>query len=154
MRKRTRIIQGFTLFELLITVSILGIVLGIGALNLKPLSGDLQNSTSNLAGHLKQVRARAMASTSAYRLVYVSPTQLRAEVSSKCSASSWTTDARFGFELERPVRLRAGAWNAGDAVVCYSSRGLANASPVFTLQDDKGKTRQIEVFRGGGVEVR
>lgn len=147
--------QGFSILELLVVMAVAGIVMGIAALNLKPLQGDLQNSTSNLAGHMKKVRARAMASTSAYHIVYVSPSELRAEVSAKCSdhKSTWQDAPRFGFTLEDPIVL-VNNLNEGDEMVCFSSRGLGNASPTFTLRDDKGKKRQIELYRGGAVEVR
>ena len=147
--------QGFTLIELLITLGIFGIVMGIAAMNLRPLQGNLQNSAVNLSGHMKKVRARAMASTSAYRVVYVSPSELRAEVSNRCSAdaSTWQAAPRFGFTLEQPITLQNGL-NAGDALLCFSSRGFADASPTFTLQDDKGKTRQVVTYRGGAVELR
>ena len=147
--------QGFSILELLVVMAVAGIIMGIAALNLKPLQGDLQNSTSNLAGHMKKVRARAMASTSAYHIVYVSPSELRAEVSVRCSDNSntWQDAPGFGFVLEEPVTL-VNNLNEGDEMVCFSSRGLANASPTFTLRDDKGKKRRIELFRGGAVEVR
>lgn len=47
---------GFTLLELLIVIAIAGIVMGIGFVNLRPLSGDLRNNASRAVNCCKPTK--------------------------------------------------------------------------------------------------
>ena len=142
--------QGFTIVELLVVVAIMSTLLGIAALNLRPLSNDLQNDTNLVAGIFKQARVKAVATTSGYRIVKVSGTRLIAEYSNTCSGTSWTEDAKLSVRLEHDVQLQG----SDGPVVCFSSRGLADANPTLILKDGEGKTAQVEVFLGGSIEVK
>ena len=142
--------QGFSLVELIVVVAVLGVLLGIGALNLRPLSGDLQNDANLVAGIFKQARVKSVATTSGYRIVKVSDTRLVAEYSNTCSGTVWTEDTKLGVALEHDARI------AGEngTLVCFSSKGTATSNPTVSLSDDEGKTARVEVFLGGSVEVK
>ena len=141
--------QGFTLVELLITLGIFGIVMGIAAMNLRPLSGDLQAAGSEVVGTFKQTRARAMVTTSAYRIVPTSADTLDVQRATRCSSSNWTDDTRLGRTLREGVTLALTDWQ-----VCFSPRGLTNNGPTFDLKDKDGKILTVQVFLGGMVELR
>ncbi len=143
--------QGFTLIELLIVLGIFGIVMGIAAMNLRPLSGDLQAAANEVAGTFKQTRARAMVTTSAHRITpSASGDQLTVQYAPRCSApnSDWITNDKLTRTLREKVKLDDTSWQ-----VCFNSRGLAEDAPVFSLSDKDGKTIDVRVFLGGTVEL-
>lgn len=140
---------GFTILELLVVVAIMGVLLGIAGLNLRPLSNDLQNDTNLVVGIFKQARVKAVSTTSGYRIVKKSSTKITAEYSNSCSSTSWTEDARLSVNLEHDTRILGG----NGTLLCFSSKGLATANPTLSLKNGS-ETRQVEVFLGGSVEIR
>ena len=140
--------QGFTLIELLIVLGIFGVVMGIAAMNLRPLSGDVQAAANEVAGTFKQARARAMVTTSAHRVVpSAAGDQLTVEFAPTCDANVWTTNDRLTRNLREKVKLTRTDWS-----VCFDTRGLAQDAPVFGLEGPEGKTINVRVFLGGTVE--
>ena len=166
-RKGFRSAGGFTLLELLMVLGVFGVIMSISALNLRGLEGNLTNASSELQGFLKQTRARAMATTSAYRVVFDSREGLSTQRANNCGAaeSEWTTNERTNFKVRERILLQRYAgrgedgevvhWQNGDTVVCFTSRGLAADSLLLVLRDrDKGTRTVLEVLRGGAVSVR
>ena len=141
--------QGFTLIELLITLGIFGVVMGIAAMNLRPLSGDLQAAGNEVVGTFKQTRARAMVTTSAYRIVPTSADTLNVQRATRCNSNNWTDDTRLRRTLREGVTLAQMNWQ-----VCFSPRGLTDNAPTFDLEDKDGKILTVQVFLGGTVELR
>jgi Tfp pilus assembly protein FimT len=140
---------------MLITLAVLSILLGIAALNLRPLNNDAQNAADRLAGTFRQVRARAMATTSAYRLVYLSPSSLRADSAKTCAGrGGWKPEPKFSLTLEPGATLTGANLSPGQSVVCFNSRGLASANPTLQLRDTYERRREVEVLLGGAVEIR
>lgn len=146
---------GFTTVELLIVIGIIGIVAGIAALNLRPFSNHAENGANAIAAGLKQARARAMSTTSAYRLVYTSPTQLQASYANSCDASNWTAESRFDVVVEDSAWYEVDGADdpTGSVISCFNSRGFAETSRLLRIQDDRGRERTLEIFVGGGVVV-
>ncbi len=144
--------NGFTLVELMVVVAILGVVLGIGFMNLRTLSGDLKNTANHVAGAFKQARAKAMATTSAYRVVKKSARRLELEYANACGSDAWTTDARLVLEFDPRVKVQMQGEDA--ELLCFTSRGVADQNPSLTLKDERGKTMIVEVLLGGAVEIR
>lgn len=150
---------GATLVELLVVLSILAIALAIGVLNLRPLSDPLQDAVVQAEGYLKQVRTKAMATTSAYR-VELGLSGLRAWYASSCQATNFTEDAALRLDLPQGVRLEARWAQSGQAFtpsdwICFTSRGLLLGSreeePVLEFRDGKGRTRSLRIMLAGGV---
>lgn len=146
--------RGVTLLESLVVIAIIGILAGIAFINFRPLGNDLHNATTELAGYLRQVRARAMATTSAYRVVVVSNTELRVEHARACNDTTWLPEPRLSLQLREGVTM-SGIPAAGGQLVCFTSRGLTanNQNPRITLRDRRANTRQVEVFVGGAVVI-
>lgn len=149
--------HGFTTIELLIVIAIVGIIGGIMALNLRPFSNHAENGANALAAGLKQARARAMSTTSAYRLVYTSSTELTASYANTCGAATWTADPRFDVSIDDTAWVEIDGVTAddavGDVVACYNSRGFAETSSLLNVTDTRGRARTVEIFVGGGVVV-
>jgi prepilin-type N-terminal cleavage/methylation domain-containing protein len=154
MHKRQR---GFTIIELIVTLAVVAVALTIAALNLRPLGNDLQNATSEVASGFRQLRTKAISTTSAYRFVYISPTKLAAQWSKSCSATSgWTSDSKLNIELRNSVKFTQLPEDilANSPLVCYTPKGLATNNVTVKLRDEKGTIRSVEVFLGGGIEVK
>ncbi len=141
--------RGFTLIELLVVLGVAGIVMGIAAVNLRPLSGDLQAAANEVAGTFKQARARAMVTTSAHRVVpSAAGDRLIVQFAPRCNSLNWTTNDKLTRTLREKVTLTATNWD-----VCFDARGLAELGQNFGLRDKDGKTVNIRVFLGGTVEI-
>jgi len=146
--------SGFSLLELIVALTIFAVVVSIAALGLRNLEDPLGNATHQLEGILKQARAKAMATTSAYRVRPAGTTSggnqlLAVERSLRCGSSSWQADGSFAsLELPKQVSLPLTSWS-----VCFSSRGAADNNLVVTLEHD-GQNRQVEIYLAGGVTSR
>lgn len=136
---------------MLVMLAVVGIVLSIAFINLRPLNSPIQNSLSQTSGFLRQVRAKAMATTSAYRVRFSSSQQASTEYAVNCSSSNWTTDTQIKLELPTEVQLTSPNWQ--NLSICFSSRGLVDASQTLTLRDDRGVSKQLELMLGGGVRT-
>lgn len=143
--------RAFTLIEALVVLGITGIILAIGAINLRGLNNPLQNGASQLEGFFKQARSKAMATTSAYRIRAESASRLVAEYAANCDAAAWTADPRLTLEFAEGVKVSGTNY---PWPVCFTSRGLADKNLVVTLSDASNRTRQVEVMLGGGVRPR
>ena len=157
--------RGLTLLELLILIAVLGIVFMIAALDVRPLHNEARSAANELASAVRLTRARAMATTSAHRLSVGTPSELRMEAAIACDdAAGWAEETRFvtalsgSAELTRvsPTGLDADFADAatGDVLLCFDPRGLADASPTVELRDARGRTALVDIYAGGGVELR
>lgn len=135
-------------------MAIFGILVTVAALNFRPLGNDAHNAAAHLSSGIKQARSRAMATTSAYRVVYAGPNDLRVEYANSCAAATgWTTETRYSLTFEPNVVVQPVGAIVGNTLVCYNSRGLANSNIVFEVSDDRGRSRRVEVYLGGAVEI-
>lgn len=152
--------NGFTIVELLVVMAIIGIVGSLALYGLRGLSPRAVDVAGQLGGTVKQVRAKAMATTSAYRLLYVSENELRAEWARSCNAAAadWTVDARMGLELPDQFAISqndGSAYATNDEILCFSPRGLSNVNPTVLVTDtQRGNSASVEVLIGGAVEVQ
>lgn len=144
--------SGLTIIEMLVTLAIVGIIAGIVALNLRPLSQDASNAANTIAAYLKQVRARAMTTTSAYRIIYVSDTELQAEWALSCASADWQPEQRFRHSLSGGAKMLN--VTAGTILTCFSPRGISDSNTELSLKDDRERFATLELFLGGGVEIR
>lgn len=141
--------------EILVVLAIIGIASGIAALNLRPLGNYIDNAASEMAGTLKQVRARAMSTTSAYRISRASDTQLIVEFAdgSRCDSSDWQEESRLNHEFREGVRIKEVRGGDDDVIVCFNPRGLASRTPTVILSDANERERSVSVYLGGAVRV-
>lgn len=144
---------GFTLIEAIIVMLLVGVVLTIAAPSLRGVGKELESAASEAAAVFRQTRSAAMARTAAYRVSVVSPTELRGEFASTCGSTTWETDTRVRLDLRDGIVMAGDSIIAGKSLVCYSSRGLGDASPTFTVRDRRGREFRIDVFVGGAVDV-
>lgn len=147
--------RGFTVIEVLIVLAMLAILFAVAFNDLRPLSNPLRNGQTQVAGFFKQVRVRAMATTSAYQVLPSTnpgdnPNRvIIAQYANTCSAGNWTIDPNFRLELPQGVQLSGTTWS-----LCFSSRGFANPGLTVGLANAQGQTRQVEILLGGGVSAQ
>jgi len=157
--------RGFTILELLILLAVLAIVFAIAALDVRPLHNEARSAANEVASAVRLTRGRAMATTSAHRLVVAGPSELRMEAAVACDdATGWTEETRFATTLSGSARIAElsdsgdasdyGPATAGDVLLCFDPRGLADASPTVKLRDARGRIAEVDVYAGGGVELR
>lgn len=132
-------------------LAVLGIILSIAFINLRPLDSPIQDGLSTTSGFLRQVRAKAMATTSAYRIGFTSNQNAFTEYANSCTASSWTQDDSIKFQLPAEVQLSAPDWQS--LTICFNARGLVDAGKTLTLQDNRGTSKSLELMLGGGVRL-
>jgi Tfp pilus assembly major pilin PilA len=111
-QQETQSAGGFTLMEAMTTIAVLGVLVALGAPLFWGVNKPLQNATSQMEGVFKQVRMRAISTTTAYRIRQTSPTQLVVEAAATrgCEATTQLTAAA----------------NVGDTqIVVASTRGFA-----------------------------
>jgi prepilin-type N-terminal cleavage/methylation domain-containing protein len=146
--------RGFTLIEVIVVLAVLGIVGAIVALNLRGFSHPLQDGATQLSGILKQSRAKAMATTSAYRVApeTAGSNHLIALTAPACNSASsaWTLDAELNADIPTGVALSVtkGSWPT-----CFDSRGFSATNQEFSLSDGKGGSLSVELLLGGAVRT-
>ena len=140
--------RGFGAIELLVVLGMVGIFMMMAVSNLHELDDPLLNSSAQLVGYLKQVRAKAFASTSAYTISPSSATQIQAEFSNKCSDAVKTADPKLTIDLPSGAFLSDTGWE-----LCINSRGLPDQNLVMDLENYQSQTRQVEIMLGGAVRV-
>ncbi len=150
---RTR--AAFTLIELIVVLALVAITVGISALALRPFANELSGADQIVSGAFKQARAKAMATTSAFRFVFRSTTELEVESAVGCAdVGGWTVAPGFEVELPAGTMITSPVVLPDTVLVCFNSRGFASQNLLLTIQDNDGRSRTIEVFLGGAVEVQ
>lgn len=139
---------GFSAAELLAVLFLLGIVASIAAPMLLRAEAPLESGTVLVQSHFRQVRARAMATTSAYRITRPAPDRLSAEWADRCSALDWTAEPSLDLELPEGVSLVESGF-----ALCFSSRGIAAQNMILTLVHDDYGQQKIEVLLGGTTRL-
>ena len=139
--------RGFSIIELLVTMAIIGILLGTAISNMMLLERPLVSAASHTAGFLKQARAKAVSTTSAYKVFPADSGSLNVQTGNNCTDAT-TDEAGFNLEFPSEVYLSDIAWE-----ICFTPRGLADDNIVITLQDTSGQTRQVEIYIGGAIRI-
>ena len=137
---------GFTMIELIVTLTIMGVLALIAIPAWRSLSSSSSDSATALVSHFKVVRAKALANTMAYKIYPSSTTQINVDSAANCSASTWTNDASLRFTLSDGSALSSTAWS-----FCYDSRGLSSNSLTFNITATSKPTITIEAVLGGAV---
>jgi hypothetical protein len=140
---------GLTVVELLGVVAMIGILVGVATLWLGPMDDPLDSGAKLLEGFFRQARAKALATTTAHRVVPVTDEHLAVEFANSCSETTWTADPRLELDLPEGVTLTDTSWS-----VCFTSRGISEAATVVDLWHSEAGTRQVEVLVGGLSRVR
>ncbi len=137
---------GMSMIELLVVIALLGVMLLIGGLYLKPMEQPVHSAGQMLEGLLTETRAKAVATTTVHRVRPTSDDFILVESAATCSSGAWTADDRLSLQLPRDVTLSDTTWS-----VCFTSRGIASQNLVMTLDHPEYEPEQLEVMVGGAV---
>lgn len=140
--------HGFGAVELLVVLGMVGVFMMMAVSNLRELDDPLLNGSSQLVGFLKQVRAKAFASTSAYTISPDGANRLKTEFAHRCSDVATTLDPKLNLEFPTGVLLTDTGWT-----LCISSRGLPDANLTIEVADNEYHSKQVEIMLGGAVRV-
>jgi Tfp pilus assembly protein FimT len=137
--------RGSNLLELVIIIAIISTFsFGIGAAY--KMENPLRFSTDQTVSFLKMVRAKAITTTSAYKIRPVSDSELITQYAESCDSNVWKTDTALTFDLpDNRVWFRETNWS-----LCFSARGLTSENLVIALED-QNYINELEVFLGGAV---
>jgi Tfp pilus assembly protein FimT len=117
--------DGFTLMEATAVVVVMGVLTALGAPLLTGFNKPLQNATNQMEGVFRQVRMRAISTTTAQRVRYISPTQIVVEASTTrgCEASTQLTIAANATDTQLTVASTRG-FVAGDRITVGTQTNL------------------------------
>ena len=138
---------GYSMIELMATMSVALVLIGIASFNFKATENPAYNGASELLGNLKKIRARALVSTKAYLVKPTSSTRIIAQSGANCSTNTWTTESQFTLNLENGAYLPDTTWS-----ICYSARGLSDVS-ASVLVRDATHSKTVEIVLGGAVRL-
>jgi len=109
--------KGFTLPELLVTISIMGILAAVASPQLLFANNSIENGTNQIASIFKQSRARAIVANYIYRIQPTSTTRLSIQrgQARACTATTQLTSAALGTDILLHV-VSAANFTVGDQV--------------------------------------
>lgn len=139
---------GYTFIEMMATMSICLVLIGIASFNFKATENPAYNGASELLGNFKKIRARALVSTKAYLIRPTSSTRIIAQSGANCTTTTWTTESQFTLNLENGAYLPDTTWS-----ICYSARGLSDVSASIQVRDAT-HTKTVQVVLGGAVRLQ
>jgi prepilin-type N-terminal cleavage/methylation domain-containing protein len=141
--------SGFTLAEMLTVMMLAAIISGIALVNFRDFDNPLENGAAQLSSFIKQVRAEAIRSTSAYIITPTSTSRLETSFAATCTTPDPEPDTRITLDLPEGASLVDTNWD-----FCFNSRGLPDANIEILLSDVGGANRTVEVLLGGSVRVQ
>ena len=140
--------QGFSIVELIVVVAMMGIFSVSGITSLKALDNPVQDGASTTVGFLKQVKARAISTTSAYQIIALTDDRLITQYANTCSAGTFTIDPVLSLDLPKGANFQSTAWT-----ICFSARGFADANQNIVIEDGASNSKMVEIFLGGGARI-
>lgn len=140
--------SGMSILEVLMVLGLMGIALGAAGLYLRPMEAPLQVAATDLEGIMRQARAKALTTMSAYRVSASTARVAQGDFAANCAATTWTGDPDLQVKLPRQVTMTDTSWS-----VCFNSRGLADTNVVLTVTHPDSGSLQVEVLRGGATRV-
>lgn len=135
--------------EMLVVLLTISLLATTAIPSLAALKNPLDDGTNITMSILKQARAKAIATTSAYKISPTSNNHIKAEYLKNCSSNSATQDSKLALDMPQGVLLGATNWS-----ICFDSRGFAQEAKNISLYDGSGKTKTLEIYLGGAVRIQ
>ena len=140
--------RGFTMIEILAVLAVLGIALGVTAMQLLPIASPIDTSTNLLEGEFRLARLNAIATMTSYRVSSATPTKLQGEKGASCSATTWSPDSSMNVSLPTGVTMSPASWT-----VCFNSRGISTNNVTVAVTHPTYGSKSILVLYGGTTRV-
>ena len=139
--------RGFSLLELVVALGISSLAVGIAAPSFMDFNNPSQDGVLQFLAYVKNVRAKAMSTTSAYTVSVSTTNTLTATYGASCGAGTQTTDHSLTYELPEGADFTDLTWS-----FCFNQLGLADSNFMLSIRDEEA-TRNVEIMLGGAVEV-
>lgn len=139
---------GISIVEILTTLTLTGVILGIGILNFRKVEDAGVTGAAELSSFIKQVRARAISSTSAYKLTATTTTYLTTQYAKSCTSATWSSDNRVTLKMPTGASVTSTSWS-----VCFNSRGFPDANTTIGVRNTAGDLKNVEIMLGGAVRI-
>lgn len=136
---------GFTLLDVVVSIGLIAVLSTLAVTQLKELDNPVKNASSGIIGYFKQVRARAISTTSAYSVSATSSGRIEAVYGKSCETTV-TPDPKLILDLPTGAAISDISWS-----ICFNGRGLPDSNIQITVSGES-ETRTLEVFLGGGVK--
>jgi Tfp pilus assembly protein FimT len=140
--------KGYSLVNMLATLAMIGILLATATSNLKIISNPLADASFALNHYFRLSRARAISQTTVIKIAPTSTTRVVATSGETCDTATAAVD-NLAINLPTGARLVTTDWST-----CFTARGLATEAITFSLIDDRGVTRTVEIALGGGSRIQ
>jgi len=130
----------------MVVLGMAGILTGMASYQLKELDNPAQNGAAQIMTFLKKSRAKALATTYAYRIRPKSnSTELEAHYANSCSSTTFTLDGSLALKLPSTSTLASNSWS-----LCFAPRGTLSTSTDIVISDPK-RSVTVQVAMGGGM---
>lgn len=143
---------GHTVMELMMTVTIVGVLLGTALPHIDTRRESINGAVSSVIGDLRFTRARAITSGRHYAFELVDSRTYRVE-RMRDAGTSWDTDS-VAREVTLPEHLELIL--EGATVLEFNTRGMmisADAPPTLTLNDKKfGASHALSIWPSGQIQ--
>lgn len=140
--------SGYTILELVVTLTLASVLMGIAVVNLREMANPAQSSAAAVSSFFKEARARAISTTSAYTVTPENTRRLVAGSSVACGEATTPDDALI-LNLSDEVDLTTLGWS-----VCFSARGFPDRDTTINLVDNYDETNSIDIFLGGAIRFQ
>lgn len=140
--------SGFTVMDMLTTLGILSVLALIPLSNIRELESPIDDASFQLGHYLRLVRSRAISQTLSIIVTPESSSRLTAASAENCLSEEPVAINDLTLNFPDGAYLGSTGWS-----VCFNQRGLSDANLSFTLTNDDGDTKDVEIALGGGVRI-
>ncbi len=148
MDMRPRAESGFSFIDMLVAMALMAILSYMAVSNIKELENPLADASYQVSRFIRLIRSRAISQTIVIVIQPDSATEIVSFSSTACDGAL-TAINDLSLTLPDGSSLTDTNWSA-----CLNQRGLSDTNLVFSIQDQEGKTRSIELALGGGVQIQ
>jgi prepilin-type N-terminal cleavage/methylation domain-containing protein len=140
--------NAFTLIELVVTLSLISIFIGLAVANLPQMINPAQTGAVELSSFLKKARARAVSTTSAVFVTAADTGLVEGRSARNCDSGPGIEDNKLALILPENVSITDLGWS-----ICFDARGFASVDETIPLEDIYDGEQSVEVYLGGAVRV-
>lgn len=170
--------QGFTLVEMLVSLIIIGLIMGVALPSFLWLNKPLRSGALQFQAQLSLIRSKAISSNRSYRIRpnpdpdpngtrdFIVENAANCRVTALGLVDGWQRASQFDLDLPKDIRITdiattisdptGSAINSLSTGICFDSRGIT--TPVrFVIKDfrgdNKAKVAMLDVSLVGNVDI-